>query len=76
MHAAYWPSAPSARGTSRPPVGEGRFGKTWPAPVWGVCAAYEKRHGPPPTAHVAKIARSDWRAEPAVLPDAYPVTVA
>lgn len=55
------------------PVGEGPFGKTWPAPVWGVCPTYEKRHGPPPTKHVAKIARSDWRAKPAALPHPYPV---
>lgn len=60
--AAYW-EALSAAGAPYVilPTGKGRFGKAWPAPVWGVCAAYEKRHGPPPTKHVAKIARSDWR---------------
>ena len=42
------------------PTGDGPFGKKWPAPIWGVCARYEKRHGPPPIAHVAKLPRSAW----------------
>ena len=54
------------------PVGDGKFGNKWPAPVWGVCLAYEKRHGPPPTAHVAKIPSSDWLAAPAAADKSAP----
>ena len=64
-NAAYW-DALAAAGAPFVifPQGQGKFGKRWPEPKWGVVAAYEKRHGARATAKTSNVAPSGGVLKP------------